>query len=292
MSQQIAIIGAGNVGLGLAHIFSENGFKIKLGSRHLKTLLTQITKVEICSISEAVSDSDITLLTVPDSAITRVCESFATQFKKGSIVLHCSGVLSSEALLSAQTQGCLVASAHPLNTFPNPIAAVKLLSQPSHNTTLYCEGDANAIRKINSVFSKIGFNPITISAAAKPLYHAACVFACNYLTVLMDLSLQTAEAAKLDRNEFWNSIQPLVQSTLHNIDSQDTASSLSGPIARGEFETVQNHIQNLGMVSDDLRDSYINMAAHALRLAKKNDKTSTEKLTKLDELVKLIPNKS
>lgn len=284
----IAIIGAGNVGTALAQSFIREGYTVAIGTRNprkARKIITPLNQV-ITSPEQAVINADINLLAVTDGAIQGVCNSLANHFKPGSIVAHCSGALDSQVLSEALKQKCLICSLHPLNTFPNIDAALKLLSNTSHNTYLYCEGNNEALQCIRVHFERIGFNPVDIRTKAKPLYHAACVFACNYLTTLMDISLQTAEAADLDDDIFWQAIQPLIQTTLQNISQQGTSQALSGPIARGDQKTVKKHLNELGNCSDDLQNIYTTLAIQTIKLAAQNNHLDNKTIDQLMALLK------
>ena len=205
------------------------------------------------------------LLCVPDSVIESCCQSFSGLFCGTEIVAHCSGALASDILNSAKQQGCLTASAHPFNTFPNLEASLTVL-QNHHNTYLYCEGDTVALSTIQRVFKQIGFNPKSMEAQNKALYHAACVFASNYLTVLMDMSLQTAHAANIDQQDFLEACQPIIKATLLNLENHSTEAALSGPLARGDLKTVNQHIAALSSESPDLAKAYGLFADYAVTM--------------------------
>ena len=131
------------------------------------------------------------------------------------------------------------------------------------------------------LFTSAGFVSVPIEREAKPLYHAACVFACNYLVSLMAMSLESATAAGLDRKQFWASLQPLIRTTLDNIGNKGINDSLSGPIARGDSHTVDYHIQSLNEKSPSLTDSYINLGLHALDIAASKNELTEEQLDSL-----------
>ena len=275
---RIAIIGAGNVGVALASSFATQGHKVKLGCRDASKKQNELTallghsersKIEYLEPVAAVTSADLILLTVPDTAIEQACEHLKESFKPNMTIMHCSGALASNVLKVAASQGCATASAHPLNTFPSIHAGLALVSQPNHSTHLFCEGETRALELIKPLFTASGFVTQTIKAEQKPLYHAACVFACNYLTVLMDYALQTAEHAGIDQNDFWQACQPIIQATLNNIGEFGTKSSLSGPVARGDLDTVTKHIHALNSVSPNLAYSYEALTKGAKALKEK-----------------------
>lgn len=273
-SLNIAIIGKGKVGQSLAQLFKAKGMTVNLIGRSF------IQQQQACQ------QADISLLTVSDSNIQRVCEALASSFKKSSVVAHCSGALTSSILSSAKKNQCFLASAHPLNTFSSIETSLELFSNNQHGSYLYAEGEQAGLNVLLPLFANVGFTNQTIQSQAKPLYHTACVFACNYLNSLMEMSLSTAEAAGLERAEFWNALQPIVKATLSNMSQQGTAKALSGPIARGDTQTISTHLQELDKVSEDLRSDYANLGLRALELAIKNGELSNDKIKKITELLK------
>jgi len=81
------------------------------------------------------------------------------------------------------------------------------------------------------------------------------------------MTLQSAAAAGLDKNQFWTSVQPLINSTLENISNKGITNSLSGPIARGDIATIEAHLQVLQKHSSSLKTSYANLGLSALEIA-------------------------
>lgn len=270
----IVIIGEGKVGQSLAKLFAIKDMNVTLVGRSF------IEQQNACR------QADITFLAVTDSNIRRVCEALANSFKTGSVVAHCSGALSSSVLNSAKKKNCHTASTHPLNTFPSIEASLNTFANCQHGSYLYAEGEQYALDQLLPLFASVGFKTQTIESQSKPLYHAACVFACNYLNSLMEMSLSTAEAAGLERTQFWNSLQPLIQATLLNISEQGTAKALSGPIARGDLETISTHLVELENVSVHLKSDYADLGFRALELAIENDELSDTKIHQIEELLK------
>jgi len=259
----VAIIGAGNVGQSLYQLFSKCGYSALLCSRSREQQV------------KAISTADIVLITTTDQNIHAVCDDLRSHFKPQTIVSHCSGALDSKILLPAKKNNCFTASIHPLNTFPSLDASLKRFADTQHGTYLYSEGDEQALSVLTPLFSELGFNVIEIEAQAKTAYHTACVFACNYLTALMDMSLETAESAHIDRKQFWLALQPLINATLDNITKHGTTQALSGPIARGDADTITTH---LDVLSENSHAAYTVLGERAFELAKKQGKLSEQQL--------------
>jgi len=253
--QKVTLIGAGNVGCGLHHALTKTDIESTLVGKILEDQKRQVAQ------------ADIVLITVQDSHIQAVCEEISEALASGTVVAHCSGALSCDVLKSAQNQGAYIASAHPLNTFPNREAAITLLDNPNHNTYCYISGQPEATSSLSGLFKHLGFNTALLNDDAKLAYHAACVFACNYLTSLAEFSLQTAELGQIKREDFWRAIQPLMNATLNNISDNGTTQALSGPIARGDVTTVAKHLEFLADAPKNIRDAYRVLGQQALNLA-------------------------
>ncbi|MBC7859772.1 MAG: DUF2520 domain-containing protein, partial [Burkholderiaceae bacterium] len=152
----------------------------------------------------------------------------------GVLVFHCSGAKSSAELQAAQDAGAVTASVHPVRSFADPAAVAARFD----GTFCGVEGEAAALAVLNPALLAAGARPIAIDAAAKTVYHAAAVFACNYLTTLLDTALRAYQAAGIPEEVARELAQPLVTETVANVFKLGPAQALSGPIARGDFATV------------------------------------------------------
>ena len=278
---KVSICGVGQLGSALALCLSRQGHSVELISRDSEQAAKRLSgalatrgidqppNLTVREYPTRFDNTDLLLLCVPDFAIESTCELLADRLSGREIVVHCSGSLDHCALNSAKQTGCLTASAHPLNTFPNLEASLDVLSD-GHGSYLYCEGDAQALPALRDMFEPAGFGIRTIEAKNKVLYHAACVFASNYLTVLMDMSLQTARAGGIDDREFWQACQPIIRATLENLDHHPPVAALSGPITRGDLATMKRHISALSDAAPQLVDAYQVFADYAVSMLERN----------------------
>src|SRR5438128_779566 len=180
--------------------------------------------------------ADVTMLSVPDDQIAPVCAALAQHGHAlpGTVVFHCSGALSSLVLQAATVQGAAVASLHPVRSF----AQAGEVAQHFAGTICGLEGDPLAVQMLKQALAAIGAQTISLEAGSKTLYHAASVFACNYLVTLMDVALQAYVAAGISEDMARQLAEPLVRGTVDNIFKLGPAQALSGPIARGDWVTV------------------------------------------------------
>ncbi len=264
------IVGPGRVGTALAAALAHAGWNISaLAGRSLERAeraVAQIgARIQALDLNRLAEPSDLVLLTVSDDVIASVCDRLVEQgvIITDTVVLHTSGAHSSRILASAAKRGSAVASAHPLQTFVSPEAALKALPG-SH---WYYEGDARAIDVIGQMICDLGGTGHVIETRQKPLYHAGAVIACNYTNVLMDAALQCAEATGLTREDILPGLIPLVKATLDNTAQSSPGEALTGPVSRGDIDTISSHLAALSDLGE-LRHLYAIMGQYAIRLAK------------------------
>ncbi len=271
VSADISIIGCGKVGSAIAQLAANAGRKSAALADRTESIARGLgdriaAPQAVCDVQSAAGAAQIVLLTVNDDAIEPLCNQLADAgaFGAGSIVAHCSGALGSDILSAARDRcGCRIASMHPLTTFPTAEAAIERFA----GTYCFCEGQASAVEELMELARSIGGKPASITSDGKVLYHAAAVMACNYLTALVDASITLCQRAGIDRTTAWDALSPLVGATLENISKLGPADALTGPIARGDSQTVARHIDALGACDADLQAFYRTAGKWALQLA-------------------------
>lgn len=179
--------------------------------------------------------ADVYLLAVGDDQIVPACASLAAAVPlAGAVVFHCSGALASDQLQAARAAGALVASVHPIRSF----ADVDAVAAAFAGTWCGVEGDAGALAILNPALQAIGAQPVAIDASAKTVYHAAAVFASNYLVTVLDAALRAYQAAGIPEAVARELARPLATESLANVFRLGAPAALSGPVARGDYATV------------------------------------------------------
>ena len=285
----LSIIGPGRVGTAIGILAARAGYPVAaVGGRDKESTIQAARRIGgdvcPCTIAEAAKRTNFIFITVTDDDIESVCTEIATQkgFNRNSIVVHCSGALSSDILSSARDAcQCFVASMHPLQTFPTVDLAVKRLK----GTYCFYEGDEKAQPLIENLAKRIGLRPVKISNSLKIFHHIAAVFACNYLVALMDTAMKLAELAQIETSIAWLAYEPLVLSTIENIAEMGTAQALTGPIARGDIQTITGHIEKLASVDPSLTSVYNIMGCHTVDVAEKKGSITSQKAKEIRTLL-------
>ena len=272
VSADIAILGPGKVGTAIGVLSARAGLRVALAGRRPSSTRTAERTIgpaaAVCTLRQAAGAAKIVLLTVIDPEIRKLCEQLARAraFAKGSVVAHCSGLLSSEVLSSARRLcSCAVGSMHPLQTFPSVEAAAAGFA----GTYCFCEGDAAAAAALEDLARTLGAEPVRITPRSKAAYHAAAVMACNHLAALMDASLALARQAGIEPATALPALERLVRSTVNNVFSMGPAEALTGPVARGDVAAVRRHLEAMRPMSGDLRRFYRSAAAWTIQLAQR-----------------------
>jgi predicted short-subunit dehydrogenase-like oxidoreductase (DUF2520 family) len=270
MKPSFAIVGCGRLGNALGRFLSEKGYRaVGAASRTLASAreladLMGAGKVGT-SPREVTGKADVVFITTPDGVIETVCRSIseARGFAENAVVLHCSGALPSTILQGARSCGAAVGSLHPLQSF----ASKTFRRSPFPGIIMDMEGDGPAVRMAERIAADLGAKSLLIKTEKKPLFHAAAVAASNYLVSLLDLAFQLMGEAGVTPQAAWQVLRPLVNGTLSNIDETGIPEALTGPIARGDLETVRGHLQSITMNLPHLVPAYKVLGLHTIQVA-------------------------
>jgi predicted short-subunit dehydrogenase-like oxidoreductase (DUF2520 family) len=219
-------------------------------------------------------EATIVWFCVPDSAIASGAASLsrATDWS-GKVALHSSGALTSDELAVLRRRGAAVASVHPMMTFVRG-------SRPSLAEVPFAiEGNRKAIQVARAIVVRLGGHPFAIQKRQKEAYHAWGMFASPLITALLAASERVAVAAGVSRKAARATMLPMLEQTLANYARLGAPESFSGPIARGDLETVRKHLKVLRTVPG-AREVYVALARSALRDLPSKNRAALEKILK------------
>ncbi|HEY7617119.1 MAG TPA: Rossmann-like and DUF2520 domain-containing protein [Terriglobales bacterium] len=273
----IAIVGPGSLGSAMASSLRRAGYRITevisregRASRQRAKRLARTVSARATVITNPQLNANIVWLCVPDREIAACAQSLqnATAWK-GKIAFHSSGALTSDELNALKRKGTSVASLHPMMTF------VPGVRPALDGVSFALEGDASAVRAARRIVRDLGGQSFVIRKQQKPAYHAWGAFASPLLVSALVTAEQVAGAAGLGREAARKMMLPIVRQTLANYAKRGPAGAFSGPIVRGDAETLRKHLMVLGRIPG-AKDVYLSLARSALR----NLPTRNEKLLK------------
>jgi predicted short-subunit dehydrogenase-like oxidoreductase (DUF2520 family) len=134
-----------------------------------------------------------------------------------------------------------------------------------------------ALQVLTPALYAIRAKVVQINAENKLLYHAGSVFASNCLVTLMDVALQTYQAAGIPADVAKAMAEPLARQSLDNVFKLGTVAALTGPIARGDMATVEKQAEVVRKWDDVAGNLYAAFTTPTLRLAAQKHKTYSEK---------------
>lgn len=263
------LIGAGRVGQTLGHLWQTQGV---LQVQDVLTTSPASAQAAVDFIGaghdvtslDDMQPADYWLIAVPDRQIAVSANDLALAGRLPSVVFHASGALGSTELAPLQSQGWATASAHCILSFATPATAVQQFA----GTPCALEGDGAAIAALQPLFSGIGARCFTLPTADKLGYHAAAVFATNFLPVLQ----ATAEALWQNSGvppELLPQLRAtLLRNAVDNLLALGPAGALTGPAARGDTALVQRQGQAVTQWDAQAGAAYTALSALAARLAR------------------------
>ena len=240
----LAVIGAGRVGRSITRAASDAGASVSLSGRR-----------DALAASE---EAEVALLCVPDESIAEACETIAAAVPPLRFVGHTSGATDLGALEAASRRGARVFSIHPLQTVPDGGATL------SGAACAVSGSDPEAGRLAEALAVRLGMRPFPVAERHRAAYHAAASIACNYLVALEEMAVELLE--RTGTEDARDLLAPLVLRTAANwAERGDDA--LTGPIARGDEETVERHREAIGEIAPELLAAYEALAERTRALA-------------------------
>lgn len=264
---RINLIGAGRLGQTLGRLLSEHH---TLGEVLTRTLGSAQTAVAFIGQGQAVSDlqdmqdADVWLLAVPDRHIVAVAQALSERPElRPSLVVHGSGAYTSELLAPLQSLGWLTASAHCLLSFAQPELAVTQFN----GVVCALEGDAKALAILRPLMTDVGAQCFQIDAHHKLSYHAAAVWATNFLPVLQHTAEQLWQGVGMPEPMVQQLRTQLLSLAVNNVLTLGPQGALTGPASRDDSTLVQAQGRALTTSDPLVGAAYLALSELAAKMA-------------------------
>lgn len=247
----IAVIGLGNWGSSLAYALRSMEPPVLREVIHASPAATIAHRgkkgagLYAVRLADARLDASVLWLCVPDSQIAQVAHRLVQRVAgrprglRGQVVVHSSGALNVSVLEEAERAGASIASIHPVMTFPSRTPV------PLAGIPFGVEAGGGARRVLYRTIRQMGGEPFAIASSNKPLYHAASLFASPLLVSLIAAASDLARLSGVSDAHSRGMIQSIAAATLKNIRERGLKGSFSGPLARGDAETIHLHLAAL-----------------------------------------------
>jgi predicted short-subunit dehydrogenase-like oxidoreductase (DUF2520 family) len=271
----VTLIGAGNLASALGPALRAAGYRIDAvgfrdttASRRRARALARkmgakavLLKDDDGADVEIAPQSNVVWLCHTDDALSATARRLAGKPGwrwKGKIVLHSSGALTSDVLEPLKTAGARVGSLHPMMTFV-PDTTPSLRDVP-----FAVEGDRAAVAMARRIVRDLHAEVFAIRKEAKVLYHALGSFSSPLVVATLVTAERVGRAAGLTAKQTSKLMGPILEQTLKNYRKRGSVAAFSGPIKRGDLETVRRHLRELQRVPE-AREVYRALVRSALR---------------------------
>ena len=256
---RIGVVGAGRVGAVLAAALRGAGHEIvavageSAASRtRIETLLPGVRVDKPTAVSRS---CDLLLLTVPDDMLANVVAMLSASgaIRPGQHVVHTSGKHGLAVLAPAAERGAHVLAMHPAMTFTG--TDVDLARLPGCVFGVTASPDTRSLA--DRLVRDLGGTPVWVAEERRTLYHAGLAHGANHLVTLVTQAMELLRAS--GSTDPAGTLRPLLSAALDNALTYGDA-ALTGPIVRGDVETVRAHLAEIAVHAPGTLESYVVMA--------------------------------
>ena len=269
---RVAIVGAGKTGRALGRLARAAGMEIgPIVARSVARAEEAVRFIGAGRATTELEGGELTLLTVPDGAIADVAR--AVRVPDGAVTAHTCAAYGADVLRPRRPAGAV----HPLRSFADPARAAELFP----GTACAVDGDEEAVGVLEEFVRRLGGEPLRVRTDRKPLYHAGAVLASNALVALLEAALRLLGKAGVARPEALRALLPLTEGTTANVRSVGVPAALTGPVERGDAETVRLHAEALALHAPELAGVYASLARLTAEVARAKgtiDRDAAEKI--------------
>jgi predicted short-subunit dehydrogenase-like oxidoreductase (DUF2520 family) len=281
----IGFIGAGTTGTALAVRLAQDGYQvIAVSSRSLTSAEKLAGRISSCHVyngAQEVADiAQLVFITTPDDIIPEVAAE--VQWHKEQSVVHCSGAHSVDILELAKQRGANTGCFHPLQTFASVNQAIDNIP----GSTFAIEAEEPLLGILKEMATALEGDWVTLKAGDKVLYHAAAVFACNYLVTLVKLATDLWQTFGVPPAQAIKALMPLLRGTLSNIENVGLPNCLTGPIARGDLGTISRHLESLEKQAPTLLNIYKELGRETIPISLDKGKIDLQRAEELKALLR------
>jgi len=276
VSERVFIIGPGHVGRGLSRAFRASGvLLIGLHGKRTSGIATSTGP-----LPPEISGANVIIVAVRDSQLDGVIEELidaeaGRQLTAGTVVLHTSAIAEPSGLDVLRARGVAAGTFHPLVPFADPDASADLLRQG----WIGVDGDNAAVNASRRLAGQIGARTMDIPPGTKPAYHAAAVIASNFPVVLASVASRLLRDIGMPEGSSLQAVTSLMGGALANMRQALPDDALTGPVMRGDTETIARHLRALAPHADT-REVYRALSVAAVKIAQRRG-TDPKKLAAL-----------
>ena len=263
---RVALVGAGRVGTAVAYVLSQKGHEIvAVASRTQDSALRASRKLEADVYRiEDLPAADIILIGASDAGIAQVDDELGPRVAEGAYVCHFAGALGPSVLKRSMDGGASACAIHPVQAVHSVAAGIERLPGSAWGVT--CSDPGAEERMIELIDQDLQGFPIVLPEELRPIWHAACVMTSNGIAALM--AVGESLLAEVGVEDPARVLGPLAAGTVENARAGGGgAATLTGPVVRGETETIRRHLAALAERTPEQDERYRAVASLIVRVA-------------------------
>jgi predicted short-subunit dehydrogenase-like oxidoreductase (DUF2520 family) len=281
----VAVVGAGRVGTALAVLLRRAGHVVTAVSGHDATparAVRYLPGVPVLPAVEAASSADLVVLGVPDDALpdTALILAETATFRPDTWVVHVSGSSGLEVLAPVVAAGARRLAIHPLQTVPDVDGALERIPGSAVAVTA---DDEEGERLGERLALDVGGRPFRLADERRPLYHAAAVFASNYVVTAAGVAEELFRGTGVPDPRA--ALLSLARASLDNVARLGPADALTGPAVRGDAGTVARNLEALRAAAPQAVAGYVELCRLALDLGARGGRLSPEGRAAVEEVL-------
>ena len=242
MSERVFIIGPGHVGRGLFRAFRTSGVEVVgLHGKRPSGLATSTG-----TLPKEMTGANVIMICVRDSQLDETIEELTSAVRagraaRGAAILHTSAIAEPAGLKALGEAGFPGGTFHPLVPFTDPEISADLLRKG----WVGIDGENAAKNASRRLAGHLGARTLEIPAGMKPAYHAAAVMASNFPVVLASVAGHLLHDIGIPDSSAYQAVESLITGALANMKQALPDDALTGPVVRGDADTVGKHLRAL-----------------------------------------------
>jgi predicted short-subunit dehydrogenase-like oxidoreductase (DUF2520 family) len=204
----------------------------------------------------------------------------------GPFVMHTSGATSVSVLAECEQKGATTLAFHPLQTFSESVGGSKRFASSAVAVTPSPQAaDTQSRDEGFAIAQALGARPFLLPDDRRALYHAAATVASNYLVALEHCADALFVLSGMPRDESLSLFLPLAQAALDNVRAQGPVPALTGPLSRGDENTISAHLTALEIHAPHLLPFYRQLGIQTLDLVRARGEVHPDVITRLAHLL-------
>lgn len=282
-SIRIGFIGAGRLGSALAWSLSDRGLTVASVASLINTdaqrLAARIPSCAVMTMQEVVDTASLVFITTPDEAIGSTAAQL--RWRPDVAAVHCSGVTEVMELASAAEAGAMIGGFHPMQTFGDPMAALKSLP----GCTITIEADEPLLTTLKSIAESLQCRINRLPPGMRGRYHAAAGYTSQFINALFLEAVKIWRSWGATEEEAVRALLPLAKGTLSSIESAGIANGMPGPVSRGDVSSIEKHVAALSKMPPDIMEFYRVICDRTIEIGIRRGSVDAEKAARLRKIL-------